>query len=56
MTITIAWELAWYQWEVDSDGAGVREVAKGKEVSELSDDAQAWNASADPDGRLSIVK
>ena len=34
----------------------VREVAKGNEVSELPEEARAWNAAADADGRLSLVK
>lgn len=35
--ITIAWELAWYRFEVDlgDDGAGVRPVARGTELKEL---------------------
>jgi hypothetical protein len=54
--VTVAWEISWYQWEVSADGQGepVREVAKGDEVSELSDDAQAWNAAVAEDGKLRL--
>jgi hypothetical protein len=54
--VTVAWEISWYQWEVSADGKGepVREVAKGDEVSELSDDAQAWNAAVAEDGKLRL--
>ncbi len=54
--VTVAWEISWYQWEVIADGQGepVREVAKGDEVAELSDDAQAWNAAVADDGALRL--
>jgi len=55
--VTVAWELSWYQWEVGADGEGdepVREVAKGAEVSELDEEARAWNASVDEDGSLRL--
>jgi hypothetical protein len=57
--VTVAWELSWYQWEVGADGEGdagepVREVAKGAEVSELDEEARAWNASVDEDGTLRL--
>jgi hypothetical protein len=57
--VTVAWELSWYQWEVGADGDGddgepVREVAKGAEVSELDDEARAWNAAVDEDGTLRL--
>jgi hypothetical protein len=54
--VTVAWEISWYQWEVSGDGQGepVREVAKGDEVSELTDDAQAWNAAVAEDGQLRL--
>jgi hypothetical protein len=54
--VTVAWELSWYQWEVsaDGDGAPVREVAKGDEVSELAEDARAWNAAVAEDGQLRL--
>jgi hypothetical protein len=54
--VTVAWELSWYQWEVscDSDGEPVREVAQGKEVSELAEDARTWNAAVAEDGTLRL--
>ncbi len=54
--VTVAWELSWYQWEVNAEGNGepVREVGKGKEMSELAEDARAWNAAAAEDGTLRL--
>jgi hypothetical protein len=54
--ITVAWELSWYQWEVGDAGNadGVREVAKGSDLSELSDPEPRWNASAGEDGGLAM--
>ena len=54
--ITVAWELSWYQWEVTDEGhrEPVREVAKGSDVAELSEDARAWNAAVAEDGRLRL--
>ena len=54
--VTVAWEISWYQWEVSGDGHSepVREVAKGDEVSELAEDAQAWNAAVTEDGKLRL--
>lgn len=52
--ITVAWELSWYQWEVDltADGHPVRELARGDEVSELDEADRVWNAHAAEDGEL----
>jgi hypothetical protein len=53
--VTVAWELSWYQWNVNLDGATeVREVRKGSELSELESDEQAWNATVADDGRLRL--
>jgi hypothetical protein len=54
--VTVAWELSWYQWEVGANGDdhSVREVAKGDEVSELTEEARVWNASVDEDGKLRL--
>jgi hypothetical protein len=43
--ITVAWELTWYQWAVDVDGAepAVSELANGRELSELDVAARHWN-------------
>jgi hypothetical protein len=52
--ITVAWELSWYQWEVDltADGLPVRELGHGNELSELAESDRAWNAHAAEDGEL----
>ena len=57
--VTVAWELSWYQWEVsgeddDSDQGAVREVAKGEELSELTEEARSWNAAVGEDGGLRL--
>jgi hypothetical protein len=54
--VTVAWELSWYQWEVrvQEGDAGVEEVAKGDEMSELPDNARQWNATAEESGRLRL--
>jgi hypothetical protein len=57
--VTVAWELSWYQWEVGAEGDGdddqpVREIAKGDEVSQLDDEARAWNAAVAEDGTLRL--
>jgi len=52
--ITVAWELSWYQYEVDLTAAGepVRELGRGEELGQLSAGDQAWNAHAAEDGEL----
>lgn len=52
--VTVAWELSWYQWEVDLTGEdhAVRELAKGDEISELDEADRQWNARASEDGEL----
>src|SRR4051812_26587562 len=52
--LTVAWELSWYQFTVDlSDPREPVQVrAQGQELSELDDDARAWNLEADGEGRL----
>jgi hypothetical protein len=54
--ITVAWELSWYQWEVDltSDARPVRELARGNEVSQLDEADRDWNAHAAEDGELRL--
>jgi hypothetical protein len=51
--ITVAWDLSWYQWTVDSER--VRQVAKGDEISELPIANRAWNAAAAEDGTLRLA-
>jgi hypothetical protein len=50
--ITVAWELTWYQWEVH--GEEVREVAHGREISELDEEDRAWNATVGEDGTIRL--
>lgn len=54
--ITVAWELSWYQWEVDlaDPQVPVRELAKGDEVQQLPEDDRNWNALATVDGELRL--
>lgn len=51
-TITVGWELSWYQWRV-SAGA-IEEVGKGAELAELDERNQDWNAHAAEDGTLRL--
>ena len=54
--VTIAWELSWYQWEIDPGEHGaVRELRKGSELEELSNTEREWNASVSDDGTLSLT-
>jgi len=52
--ITVAWELSWYQYEVDltSETEGARELGRGEELSQLAPEDQDWNAHAAEDGEL----
>jgi hypothetical protein len=55
-TVTVAWELSWYQWAVEpGDHGEVREVSKGKEIDELSADARRWNGRVAEDGTLRLA-
>ena len=52
--VTVAWELSWYQYEIDltSETEAVRELGRGEELSQLAGEDQAWNAHAAEDGEL----
>jgi hypothetical protein len=54
--ITVAWELAWYQWGVDlGEGAGdVVPLGKGSELAQLDGSARQWNGGVSDDGKLWI--
>jgi hypothetical protein len=55
-TVTVAWELSWYQWAIEpGDHGEVREVRKGKELDELSADARRWNGRVAEDGSLRLL-
>jgi len=54
-TVTVAWELSWYQWAIDPGEHGaVREIGKGKEIGELSEADRRWNARVTDDGSLRL--
>jgi hypothetical protein len=54
VSITVAWELSWYRYEVDlgDEASGVRVVAQGTELDELPPGERAANAIADEQGGL----
>jgi len=52
--ITVAWELCWYQWSVDTVGGIVREIGKGEAVEQLDSSARHWNAAVEKRGVLSF--
>lgn len=55
--ITVAWELSWYQWDVDlaAEGRPIRELGRGDEISELARPNREWNAEATEDGALRLA-
>lgn len=54
--LTIAWELAWYQYAVDlsDQREPVQLRARGEELDELPHESRQWNAEARSDGSLLI--
>jgi hypothetical protein len=54
VTVTVAWELCWYRYEVDlaDERGGVRVADQGYELDELDADEQVANAAADDRGVL----
>ncbi|MEA2202260.1 MAG: hypothetical protein QOI89_2856 [Solirubrobacteraceae bacterium] len=54
--IVVAWELCWYQYEVDLDEPenGARVAAQGTELTELAREDRVVNAVADDSGALSL--
>ncbi len=54
--IVVAWELCWYQYEVDLDEpeAGTHVAAQGTELGELAREDRQVNAVADDAGALSL--
>jgi hypothetical protein len=52
--ITVAWELTWYQWGVDTADPSrpVCELGQGGELTELDGSARIWNCGVDEGGRL----
>ncbi len=55
--IVVAWELCWYRYEVDlaDEASGVRVIAQGAELAELSAEEQQPNATADDRGLLVLA-
>lgn len=53
--LTVAWELAWYQWEIGPGKRGpqIRQVAKGETVDQLRAADRNWNLQMAEDGTLS---
>jgi hypothetical protein len=56
VAIVVAWELCWYRYEIDLDdqGAAVRTLAQGTELTELSQEDRLVNAVAGESGTLSL--
>jgi hypothetical protein len=53
VVVTIAWEISWYQYRIDSDsGAPVRLAERGHDLAELEDSFVEWNAHMVEDGRI----
>lgn len=58
VTITIAWELSWYRYEVDlsDESAGARLADRGYDQSELDGREQRDNVRTDDRGRLHLSR
>jgi hypothetical protein len=56
--ITVAWELSWYQWGVDTgdESRPVFELGRGGELTELDGSARVWNGGVAEGGRLYLGK
>ena len=54
VTVTVAWELCWYRYEVDlaDERGGVRVADQGYELDELTESEHIANAAADERGVL----
>ena len=51
--ITVAWDIAWYQYRVTFDSIQpVRLAERGDEIEQLDDTFRRWNANLDDDGRI----
>jgi hypothetical protein len=52
--ITVAWELTWYQWGIDTGDPAlpVSELGQGGELTELDGSARVWNGGVAEGGRL----
>jgi hypothetical protein len=56
--VTVAWDLCWYQWGVDTGdpSRGVFALARGGEIAELDGSARQWNGGVAADGRIYLRK
>jgi hypothetical protein len=54
-TVTVAWELCWYRYEVGLDGEPAKLLAQGTELGELAPHERAGNAAIDERGLLSLL-
>jgi hypothetical protein len=54
VSLIIAWELSWYRYRIDlgDEQDPVMMLDKGEELDQLDDEARAWNATIDADGRV----
>jgi len=54
VTLTIAWEITWYQWEVVASGRSheVRESGNGDTIDQLGAADRTWNLMVAVDGTL----
>jgi hypothetical protein len=52
--ITVAWELAWYQWEIGPGkrGAAIRQSGKGETIDQLRAADRTWNLQVAENGEL----
>jgi len=52
--LTVAWELAWYQWEVGPGRRGpeIREISRGETIDQLRAADRNWNLDVSRDGTL----
>lgn len=52
--ITVAWELAWYQWEIGPGkrGAAIRQSGKGETIDQLRAADRTWNLKVAETGEL----
>ena len=57
VSIVVGWELCWYRYEVDlaDEASGVRVLAQGAELFELTEAERIANAVADARGRLVLA-
>jgi hypothetical protein len=56
VSIVVGWELCWYRYEVDlaDEASGVQVTGQGAELTELTAEELAVNASADERGQLAL--